>query len=79
MDKFSIQMNICVLKKNILLKIYFHLKEDKNCIGGPCIKNPFYTFIKTLDEIEEKLPPKYTKTYPKNSTFYYLKHPPPPP
>jgi len=77
MDKFSIQMNIFVLKKNILLKIYFHLKDDKNCVGGPCIKNPFYMFIKTLNEIKEKLSPKYTKAYPKTSTFFGLKRPPP--
>jgi hypothetical protein len=54
----------CVLKKNILLKFYFHLKDDKNCIGGPCIKNPFYMFIKTLDEIKENFPqniPKHTQ------------------
>jgi len=50
-DKFLIQTSINVLKKNILLKIYFHLKNDKNYVEGLCNKNPFYMFIKMLDEI----------------------------
>ncbi len=66
MDKFFIQMNISVLK------FYFHLKDDNNYVGGLYIKIHFYMFIKTLDEIKEKLPPKYTKKY----TFFYLKRPP---
>jgi hypothetical protein len=30
--KFFIQMNIIVLKEYILLKKYFHLKNDKNSV-----------------------------------------------
>ncbi len=33
-------------------------------------------FIKMLDEIKEKLPPKYTKIYPQKNTFSYFKWPP---
>jgi hypothetical protein len=51
-------MSISVLKKNILLKMYFHLKNDKKLCWGPLYQNPFYMFIKMLDEIKEKLPPK---------------------
>jgi len=46
-------MSISVLKKNILLKSYFYLKDDKDYVGGLCIK--------MLYEIKEKLPPKYTQ------------------
>jgi hypothetical protein len=34
LDKFFIQRSISVLKKNILLKFYFHLKDDKNYVVG---------------------------------------------
>jgi hypothetical protein len=47
MDKFFIQMNIIsVLKKNILLKFYFHLKDDKNYVGGLYIKFHFICLSK---------------------------------
>jgi exonuclease VII large subunit len=39
MDKVFIQTSISVLKKTILL--YFHLKDDKNYVGGFCIKIHF--------------------------------------
>jgi hypothetical protein len=29
--KFSIQANVSVLKTNLLLKFYSHLKKNKNC------------------------------------------------
>jgi hypothetical protein len=45
-DKFFIQMNISVLKKNSLLKIYFHLKDDKNYVGQFCIKIHFICLSK---------------------------------
>jgi hypothetical protein len=41
LDKFFIQTNINVLKENILLKNYFHLKYNKNYVGGLCIKIRF--------------------------------------
>ncbi len=41
LDKFFIWTNISVLKKTILLKFYFHLKDDKNYVGGLCIKIHF--------------------------------------
>jgi hypothetical protein len=50
LDKFFIQTSINVLKENILLKIYFHTKNDNNYVGSLCIK--------MLDEIKEKFPPK---------------------
>jgi hypothetical protein len=46
MDKFFIQMNISVLKKNILLKNEFHLKHDKNYVGGLYIKIHFICLSK---------------------------------
>jgi len=61
LDKFFIQTNISVLKTNITLKIYLHLKDDKR----PLYQNLIYMFIKTLDEIKENLPPKYTRIFPK--------------
>jgi hypothetical protein len=72
LNKFFIQMNISVLKKNILLKDYFHLKDDKNCCKS-LYQNPFYTFIKMLDEIKEKLHPNYT---PKKYIFLLKVAPP---
>jgi hypothetical protein len=59
LNKFFIQMSINVLKKNMLLKHYFHLKDDKNCCM-PLYQNTFYMFIKMLDEIKENFPPNYT-------------------
>jgi hypothetical protein len=44
MDKFFIQMSINVLKKNISFKNYFHLKDDKNYVGGLCIKSILYVY-----------------------------------
>jgi hypothetical protein len=38
MNKFFIQTNISMLKKNILLKIYFHLKDNKNYVEGLYVK-----------------------------------------
>jgi len=58
-----------VLTKNILLKNYFHLEDDNNYVGGLCIKIHFFMFIKMLDEIKEKMPPKYTKIYPPKKQF----------
>jgi hypothetical protein len=61
------------VEKNILLKNYFHLKDNKNYVGGLCMKFHFICFIKMLDEIKEKVPPKRYKMYPKKSN---LKQPP---
>jgi hypothetical protein len=44
MHKFFIQMSISVLKENILLKNYFHLKDDKNYFGGLLSKSTLYIF-----------------------------------
>jgi hypothetical protein len=65
LDKFFIQMSISMLKKNILLKNYFHLKDNKNYVGGLCIK--------MLNEIKGKLPPKKYKIYPKYYFFLVQK------
>ncbi len=46
MDKFFIQMNISVLERNILLKNEFHLKDDKNYVGGLYIKICFICLVK---------------------------------
>jgi hypothetical protein len=46
LDKFFIEMNINMLKKNILLKNYFHLKEDKNYVGGLWVKIHFICLSK---------------------------------
>jgi len=59
-DKFFIQTSISVLKKNILLKNYFHLKDNKNYLKG-LNQNPFYMFIKTLDENFKNCPQNNTK------------------
>jgi hypothetical protein len=50
MDKFSIQMNISVLKENILLKNYFHLKKNENYVEFFNIKINFYIFTETQNE-----------------------------
>jgi hypothetical protein len=63
------QTIISVLKKNILLKNYLYLKNDKNYVGSLCIKNPFYMFIKTLNENLKKLP----QNIPKTKNFFLLK------
>jgi hypothetical protein len=44
LNKFFIQMNISVLKKNILLRNYFHLKDDKNDVGDLYIKSILYLY-----------------------------------
>jgi hypothetical protein len=46
LDKFFIQMNISVLEKIILLKNYFHLKDDKNYVVGFYIKTHFVCLSK---------------------------------
>jgi hypothetical protein len=63
-------------KKTFCWKFTFIWKMTRIVLEALCIKNPFYMFIKTLNEIKEKLSPKYTKAYPKNSTFFGLKCPP---
>ncbi len=35
----------------------------------PLCQNPLYMVIKTLDEMKEKFPPKFTKIYPKKCKF----------
>jgi hypothetical protein len=67
----------CV-EKNILMKNYFQLKDDKNYVAWrPLYQNPFYMFIKMLYEIKEKLPPKYTKIYPPQKYIFLPKATPP--
>jgi hypothetical protein len=46
LDKFFIQTSISVLKKTILLKNYFHLKDDKNYVVGFYIKIHFICLSK---------------------------------
>jgi hypothetical protein len=65
MDKFSIQMNICVLKKNILLKIYFHLKDDKNCVGGPLYQKSILHVYQNTKWNQRKIVPKIYQSIPK--------------
>ncbi len=65
LHKFFIQINIRVLKENILLKNYFHLKKYKNCFGGLLYQNPFYIYFKILNVMKEKLLSKYIKILPK--------------
>jgi hypothetical protein len=36
---------------------HYHLKSNKNCVGGFVLKIHF-VFLKTLDEMKENLPPK---------------------
>jgi hypothetical protein len=69
LDKFFIRMNISVLKKNILLKNYFHLKNDKNYVGGLYIKIYFTCLSKMLDEIKKRTAPK---NIPKKIHFFLL-------
>jgi hypothetical protein len=66
-DKCFIQTSISVLKKNILLKIYFHLKSMTRIMLEPLHQIPFYMFIKMLYEIIQKLPLEYT---PKKVHFF---------
>ncbi len=46
LETFFIQTSKSVLKKNILLKNYFLLKDDKNYVGGLCIKIHFICLSK---------------------------------
>jgi hypothetical protein len=55
--RFFIQMNINVWKSKKIVG-YSLLKGNNNCVKRPCVKSPFYVFLKTLDEIKEKLSPK---------------------
>jgi hypothetical protein len=68
-DKFFIQMNISVWRKNILLKNYFNLKYMTRIMSEPLYHNPFYMFIKILVEIIKKIAPKI---YPKKNTFFFV-------
>ncbi len=59
MDKFFIQMSISVLKKkkHFVEKLLSFEKWQESCKRF-LYQNPFYMFIKMLDEIKEKLTPK---------------------
>ncbi len=57
---FSIQMNIDVSQKKIVKKL-LSFERWKELCWKPLYQNSFYMFIKMLDEIKEKLPPKYTQ------------------
>ncbi len=64
---FHLNKHKCV-KKHFIEK-RFSFEDDKNNVKGFYIKNSFYMLIKMLDEIKEKLPPKYTKIYPNKIHF----------
>jgi hypothetical protein len=70
MDKFFIQTNINVLKKNILLKKYFHLKNDKNYVGGFWIKIHFIFLSKHYMKSKKKFPQKISKYTQRQ--YYFL-------
>jgi hypothetical protein len=78
MNKFFIETIIIVLKKIFCWKITFIWKMTRIMSKAFVSKSILYMFIKTLDEIKEKLPPEYTKIYPKY-TFSCLKWGGPPP
>jgi hypothetical protein len=68
LDKFFIQKSISVLKKYILLKKYFHLKDDNNYVGGLCIKSILYVYQNARWN-QRKPTPKIYQNMPKKSTF----------
>jgi len=72
----EVQMNRSVLKKKKNCSKTTFIEKWQELCCRPLYQKPFYIFIKTLDEIKEELPPKYTKIYAKKSTFFYLKQPP---
>jgi hypothetical protein len=64
LDKFFFQMGISVLKKNILLKSYFYLKDDKDYVGSLFIKIHFICLSKHYMKSKKNYPqniPKYTQ------------------
>ncbi len=52
------------------IKVCYHLKGNKNCIGGIVSKKSFYVFLKMLDEMKENLSPKITKCTQKKKHFF---------
>jgi len=73
LDKFFIQMNISVLKKNILSENYFQLKDDQNYVGQLCIKIHFICLSKRKMKLKKKIAPKIYQNMPKTSTFFLPK------
>jgi len=71
LDKFFIKTNISVLKKNILLKNYFHLKDDKNYIGGLCIK--MYLWLLKYYMKSKKIAPKIYQNILTKQYIFLLK------
>ncbi len=71
-DKFLIQTNISVLKKIFCWKITLIWKMTRMMLEN-FVSKSIYIFIKTLDEIKEKLPPKYI---PKKVHFLAYRGPP---
>jgi hypothetical protein len=69
MDKFFIQINISVLKKNILLKNYFQLKMKRIMLDAFVSKSILYVYQNARWNQGKIVP----KIYQKESTFYCLK------
>ncbi len=65
----------CVRKNHFVEKLLSFERWQELCCRL-LYQNSFCMFIKMLDEIKEKLLPKYTKIYQKTSTFSCLKQPP---
>jgi hypothetical protein len=61
----------CVEKKHFVKKLLSFERWQELC-WRLLYQNPFYMFLKMLNEIKEKMP----KLYPPKSTFYCLKRPP---
>jgi hypothetical protein len=73
LDKFFIETNISVFKKNVLLKNYFLLKDDKNYAGGLCIKIHFICLSNA--RCIKKISPKIYQNIPKKNYYFCLKQP----
>jgi hypothetical protein len=74
LDKFFIQMSIRYVEKKIVENL-LSFERWQELFWSPLYQNPFYMFIKILDEIQKKKSPNI---YQKPNTFSCLKQPPPP-
>jgi hypothetical protein len=60
LDNFFIQTIISMLEKKIVEKL-LSIERWQELFWNPLYQNPFYMFIKILDELLFLNPPKYTK------------------
>jgi hypothetical protein len=58
-----------VLKKNIIVEKLLSFERSQELCWRPLYQNPFYTFIKTLDENLKNFPQNNTKHTPKKVHF----------